>query len=221
MSDTERASAATREAVQAGGCSAARLKEASRTSGGACHRAALSPHALGAVHFAVAVPPSSCFILCPAEATESVTCSGTESALMAGSHDGHTTGLQLAAHMCSPSQQRYPRAPCPAPGAAWTDPAARPDAARAPRREMRTSWMASLRGLGVWAGGRVVRERSKSFVTPKKRAHTMARNRKTCALPEGVTLTLYATLLSMFAHENADLLTRVNVQGYLRRTPRC
>ena len=138
-----------------------------------------------------------------------------------GSHDGHTTGLQLAAHMCSPSQQRYPRAPCPAPGAAWTDPAARPDAARAPRREMRTSWMASLRGLGVWAGGRVVRERSKSFVTPKKRAHTMARNRKTCALPEGVTLTLYATLLSMFAHENADLLTRVNVQGYLRRTPRC
>ena len=136
-----------------------------------------------------------------------------------GPRGGHTTGLQLAAHMCSPSQQRYPRAPCPAPGAAWTDPAARPDAARAPRREMRTSWMASLRGLGVWAGGRVVRERSKSFVTPKKRAHTMARNRKTCALPEGVTLTLYATLLSMFAHENADLLTRVNVQGYLRRTP--
>ena len=112
-----------------------------------------------------------------------------------GSHDGHTTGLQLAAHMCSPSQQRYPRAPCPAPGAAWTDPAARPDAARAPRREMRTSWMASLRGLGVWAGGRVVRERSKSFVTPKKRAHTMARNRKTCALPEGVTFDAVCNLI--------------------------
>ena len=145
LSDTERASAATREAVQAGGCSAARLKEASRTSGGACHRAALSPHALGAVHFAVAVPPSSCFILCPAEATESVTWSGAESALIAVDRAVATPlgcSQLLIRRMCSPSQQRYPRAPWPPASGAWTDPAARPDAARAPRREMRTSWMA-------------------------------------------------------------------------------
>ena len=86
-----------------------------------------------------------------------------------GPRGGHTTGLQLAAHMCSPSQQRYARAPWPPASGAWPDQAARPDAARAPRREMRTSWMAYLRGLGLWAGGRVVRERSKSFVAGRTR----------------------------------------------------
>ena len=62
------------------GCKKQELGSVSRTSGGAC---ALSTRALGPVHFGVAVPPSSCFILCPAEATESVTWSGAESALMA------------------------------------------------------------------------------------------------------------------------------------------
>ena len=94
----------------------------------------------------------------------------------------------LIRRMCSPSQQRYPRAPWPpASGAAWTDPAAHPDAARAPRREMRTSWMASLRGLGVWARGRVVRERSKSLW---RRAHTKARNPKLPRCQRGCNLTL-------------------------------
>ena len=191
-SSTERSSAATREAVQAGGRSAVRLQEA-----GAGQRVSnlrrrmcfvdpcLGPSALwrrGAAQLLLHLVPGGGHGV-------GHLVRGGECTHGCGSHDGHTTGLQLAAHVCSPSQQRYPQAPWPpASGAAWTDPAAHPDAARAPRREMRTSWMASLRGLGVWARGRVVRERSKSFVAPgaHEGAQCIQNFRVTSALPERV-----------------------------------